>query len=140
MVLICQYFTSIGGYNFIQNSIQLPYVIAIGVYHMNNDTFLNTMGSRITQRRKELHLTQEQLAEKMGVSLQTISCIELGKKAIRPENLANLCFYLNVTSDYILYGKRSESQMNELITKLSTLSQREYESIYNLIEILSEKK
>lgn len=107
---------------------------------MNNDTFLNTMGSRITQRRKELHLTQEQLAEKMGVSLQTISCIELGKKAIRPENLANLCFYLNVTSDYILYGKRSESQMNELITKLSTLSQREYESIYNLIEILSEKK
>ena len=66
---------------------------------MGGDTFLIDMGKRIAQRRKELHLTQEQLAEKMGVSLQTVSCIELGKKAIRPENLANLCTCLTVTAD-----------------------------------------
>ena len=49
---------------------------------MGNDVFLVKMGLRIAQRRKELHLTQEQLADQMGVSLQTVSCIELGKKAI----------------------------------------------------------
>lgn len=88
---------------------------------MGNDAFLTDMGKRIAQRRKELHLTQEQLAEKMGVSLQTISCIELGKKAVRPENLANLCTYLNVTADYILYGRRNEQQMNDTVLKLSAL-------------------
>ena len=90
---------------------------------MGNDSFLINMGIRIAGRRKDLHLTQEQLAEKMGVSLQTVSCIELGKKAIRPQNLANLCVHLEVTADYILYGKRNEEQMkDEEFTGLLTRS------------------
>ena len=107
---------------------------------MGNDAFLTDMGKRIAQRRKELHLTQEQLAEKMGVSLQTISCIELGKKAARPENLANLCTYLNVTTDYILYGRRNEQQMNDTVLKLSALGQEEYQAIQTMIELLYKKK
>lgn len=107
---------------------------------MSTDVFLNNMGARISQRRKEIHLTQEQLAEKMGVSLQTISCIELGKKAIRPENLANLCICLDVSSDYILYGKRDESQMSDLTAKLSMLTKKEYESIQSIVDVLSERR
>jgi transcriptional regulator with XRE-family HTH domain len=96
------------------------------------------MGDRISQRRKELHLTQEQLADKMGLSLQSISCIELGKKAIRPENLAKLCICLDVTADYILYGKRNEKLMSDTIVKLSSLSPDAYCAIQNLINLLSE--
>ena len=103
-----------------------------------NDIFLTNMGDRISQRRKELHLTQEQLADKMGLSLQSISCIELGKKAIRPENLAKLCICLDVTADYILYGKRNEKLMSDTIVKLSSLSPDAYCAIQNLINLLSE--
>lgn len=106
---------------------------------MGNDTFLTEMGMRIAQRRKELHWTQEQLADKMGVSLQTISNIELGKKAVRPENLANLCFYLGVTSDYILYGKRNTQQMNDTIEKLSSLDNDAFRAVQNMIELLSKR-
>ena len=76
----------------------------------------------------------------MGVSLQTISCIELGKKAIRPENLANLCLHLNVSADYILYGKRDEQQMLDIVSKLSTLSSEEYNIVESLVAFLSNKK
>lgn len=107
---------------------------------MGNDTFLVNMGIRIAQRRKALRMTQEQLAEKMGVSLQTISCIELGKKAVRPENLANLCTNLDVTSDYILYGKRSPSQINDTVVKLSALSPEEYKAVESLIDLLYRRK
>ena len=107
---------------------------------MGNDVFLVNMGVRIALRRKELHLTQEQLAEKMGLSLQSISCIELGKKAIRPENLANLCSHLGVTADYILYGKRNEQQMNDTVTKLSSLPPRAFQTVQALIDLLSETK
>lgn len=107
---------------------------------MGSDTFLLDMGARIAQRRKELRLTQEQIAEKMGVSLQTVSCIELGKKAVRPENLANLCLHLNVTSDYILYGKRNEQQMSDTILKLSKLPADEYQAIDSLISLLYNKR
>ena len=107
---------------------------------MDSNNFLEKMGVRISKRRKELHLTQEQLAEKMGVSLQTVSCIELGKKAVRPENLANMCFYLGVTTDYILYGKRSEKQMDDTVAKLSELSPEADDTVQNLIDLLVKEK
>ena len=106
---------------------------------MANDAFLVNMGQRISRRRKELCLTQEQLAEKVGLSLQSISCIELGKKAIRPENLANLCVHLDVTADYILYGKRNETQVKETVAKLAALSPEAYRAVQELISLLSEK-
>ena len=103
---------------------------------MGSDAFLIDMGIRIAQRRKELRLTQEQLAEKMGVSLQTVSCIELGKKAIRPENLANLCTCLQISADYVLYGKRNQLQMDDTISKLSALKPEAYHVVQSMIELL----
>ena len=107
---------------------------------MGNEVFLGSMGLRIAQRRKDLRMTQEQLADQMGVSLQTISCIELGKKAIRPENLANLCVCLNVSADYILYGKRNAEQMKEIVAKLSALDAESYEIVRDLINYLHRRK
>ena len=106
------------------------------MYQVGNDVFLVNMGLRIAQRRKELHWTQEQLAEKMGVSLQTVSNIELGKKAVRPENLANLCIHLDISSDYILYGKRNEQQLSNAVAKLSALDSEAYTMVENLIDFL----
>lgn len=107
---------------------------------MAKDTFLVDMGLRISMQRKAANMTQEQLADKMGVSLQTVSCIELGKKAVRPENLANLCTYLGVSADYILYGKRSEQQMGETIAKLSNLDCEAYRTVQGLIDLLYDRK
>lgn len=107
---------------------------------MGNDAFLVNMGLRIAQRRKELHWTQEYLAEKIGVSLQTVSNIELGKKAVRPENLANLCICLDISADYILCGKRSEQIMNDTVEKLSALDREAYHTVQGLIELLYNRK
>lgn len=104
-----------------------------------DNAFLTNMGNRIALRRKELHLTQEELSELINLSSQTISCIELGKKAVRPENLARICTQLDVSADYILYGKRSEKQMEDLILKMSQLSQEDYRSLYMLVDRLQSK-
>ncbi len=101
--------------------------------------FLIEMGERISKRRKGLKLTQEQLAESINLSLQSISCIELGKKAIRPDNLVNLCNVLKVSTDYILTGKKSQNQMDGLIKKLSTLKEDDYSIIENLVDRLNKK-
>ena len=105
-----------------------------------DNAFLTDMGNRIAQRRKELHLTQEGLSELLGLSSQTISCIELGKKAVRPENLARICTQLDVSADYILYGRRNEKQMDDLIIKMAQLPQEEYRSIQLLVDLLYTKK
>lgn len=45
-----------------------------------NRQLLIEMGIRISKCRKELQMTQEQLAEAIDLSLQSISCIELKKR------------------------------------------------------------
>ncbi len=102
---------------------------------MCDDTkFLTNMGERISKRRKELNLTQEQLAENINLSLQSISCIELGKKAIRPQNLVNLCGSLNISADYILTGKKDYKQLEGIAKKLATLSDGDYAMVEKLVD------
>ena len=106
---------------------------------MNNNRFLIEMGNRISKQRKSLNLTQEQVAEAMNISIQSLSCIELGKKAIRPENLYNLCTTLNVSADYILTGKKTEKQLEGVLKKISTLKEDDYRIVEALIDHLAKK-
>lgn len=99
--------------------------------------FLTDMGERISKRRKELNLTQEQLAESINLSLQSISCIELGKKAIRPQNLVNLCTALGVTTDYILTGKKEIKQLEGIF---AILNESDYTMVENLVNHLYKNK
>lgn len=103
---------------------------------MGDAELLRQMGRRVCQRRQELRLTQEQVAERMDVSLQMISNLELGKKAIRPENLLKLGEVLDVSADYILSGRRSESENAELADKFARLSPEHRQIIGALIDSL----
>lgn len=94
------------------------------------------MGNRIAKQRKNLNMTQEQVAEAMNISIQSLSCIELGKKAIRPENLYNLCVALNVSSDYILMGEKTAKQLDGIFKKLSKLQDDDYQIVEDLINHL----
>ena len=94
---------------------------------------LVAIGERICTRRKELNYTQEQLAEQMDVSIQMVSNLERGNKAIRIDNLIKLCEILKVSTDYILLGKRTDIEVDELFCKLRHLSPRDYRMISMII-------
>lgn len=100
----------------------------------DNNRFLIDMGNRVSARRKELNLTQEKVAEAMNISVQSLSCIELGKKAIRPENLYNLCSVLDISADYVLSGKKSVQQLEGIFKKLATMKEEDYRMIETLID------
>lgn len=104
------------------------------------NTFLTEMGARISSKRKNMGITQEKLAEKMDVSIQMISNLELGKKAIRPENLVKLCSILNVSTDYILTGKISEYESNTLSEKILKLNKSDIALLENIISFLYNNK
>ena len=89
---------------------------------MDTEMLLKQIGARISARRRELNITQEQLAEKMDVSIQMISNLEGGKKASRPENLIKLCLALDVSADYILRGMRADYENVEFIKNYDKLT------------------
>lgn len=62
------------------------------------------MGYRIKERREELKMSQEELAEKSGISRPTISAIETGKdKSVLTGTLIALAKALDTTVDKIFY-------------------------------------
>lgn len=107
---------------------------------MGDNEFLKEMGQRIMVRRKSLRMTQEELAEKLGVSTQMISNLELGKKAIRPENLAKVCSVLELSADFILTGTNTKTAVDAVAEKLIRLTAEELQMVNEMIDYMNRQK
>ena len=107
---------------------------------MGDNEFLKEMGQRIMVRRKSLRMTQEELAEKLGVSTQMISNLELGKKAIRPENLAKVCTVLELSADFILTGTNTKTAVDSVAEKLIQLTAEELQMVNEMIDYMNRQK
>ena len=107
---------------------------------MSDNELLKEMGQRIMIRRKSLRMTQEELAEKLGVSTQMISNLELGKKAIRPENLAKVCSVLELSADFILTGTNTKTAVDAVAEKLIQLTAEELQMVNEMIDYMNRQK
>lgn len=103
------------------------------------DDLLIDMGLRIQELRKQMNMTQEALAERAGMTSQTISTAELGKKALRPENIVKLSRALGVSTDYLLTGCLNARDYTIIDQKLQAASPRQYDRIMRMIDIMLEK-
>ena len=98
---------------------------------------LKSIGKRIQQRRKLLGYTQEELADRMNVSVQMISNLERGNKAIRIDNLIALSKILKISTDYILTGKEQSSDFQEFAILMENLSERDKGMVIQIIHYCS---
>lgn len=102
------------------------------------DVFLLEIGNRITDRRKGLGWTQEELAEKADLTPQFVSYAESGKRAMRPENLLKLSKALRVSADYLLTGDIVEKDMLILSDKMKKLTPSQIRIIEGIIDQCNE--
>ena len=93
-----------------------------------DNMFLVEMGNRILQRRKQMRMSQEQLAELAGVSVKTVISAEKGQKALRPENIVRFSKALNMELSYLMTGELSDRDI------LSGLSHRERMALDKILE------
>jgi transcriptional regulator with XRE-family HTH domain len=107
---------------------------------VGDSEFLKAMGQRIMLRRKSLQMTQEEFSERLGVSPQMISNLELGKKAIRPENLAKVCEVLDLSADFILTGTNTKTAVDVVADKLVLLTDAELQMVNDMIDYMNNKK
>ncbi len=82
-------------------------------------------------------MTQEQLADILGISSDQISNIELGKSACKTDHIFLLTQIFDVSADYLLKGRRKEpipEVTDEQITYLTLLlNNRRKKVIYELL-------
>lgn len=105
------------------------------------------IGERIRDRRKELGLTQEQLAKKVGyTSKTTINKIELGHNQIRQKKIESFARALSTTPAYLMGWESSrdaekrlyDKRLGALIEKIGKLSDDDLYRIDERVNMLLE--
>ena len=73
------------------------------------------IGKLIREKRKEQNLTQEQLAEKTGLSVTHISNIENNHTKLSIEKLIIIAKTLNLSLDSLIFDEIKETKQNYII-------------------------
>jgi transcriptional regulator with XRE-family HTH domain len=80
----------------------LPHDQWVNISSHNEKEYFKVLGSRIAHLRKELELTQVQLAEMLGISQQMVASYEVGRRRIPVSMLPSLAQALKVQTDALL--------------------------------------
>ncbi len=96
------------------------------------------LGTKIKRLRQKRGLTQEQLAEQMGIATRTLSGIEIGENFVTADTLEKVFEVLNVTSSELFafdHIKPKEDLIQEIISDLNNIEDRDkIETIYKIIK------
>ena len=97
------------------------------------------LGEVFKEYRVKNKLTQEKIAEKLGISVKYISRIENGTGGVKVETLVNYMNILgispNVIFEKLIVSKELEAQM-ELSKKASKLSRDKLNFVLSVIDLL----
>lgn len=96
-------------------------------------------GNNIRKRRKELYLTQDELAERLGIGQQSLSRIERGVMAPKFERLEDIANALQCSVSALFYAERCEKDETDWIIRenLQGLQEKEQKIILKLIAEVS---
>ena len=96
----------------------------------DKDMYFNQVefGRRVQESRKFIGMTQEELADRLGIDKNHVSRIERGAKACSIDILVELSGILKVSTDYLLTGKSIDREMTRtqvlsVISQLSLIAQ-----------------
>lgn len=82
---------------------------------------LISLGLRIRRQRKLLHLTQDQLAERAGISVSFLGHIERGSRKAGLETLVLLANALGMSTDILLQESLNEEVLQGNVYRQRTM-------------------
>lgn len=98
-----------------------------------------TFAINVKNLRKELGITQTELAEKIFVNKSMISAYEKGKRMPSLDALIQLSMIFNVSVDYLLGTQRKNSNDKETTIDISGLTEKQKKIVADLIETFREQ-
>lgn len=104
-------------------------------------TDFSAMGARIKMRRKELKMSQAELAEKVNVSNNHISSIETGKQLPSLKTFVEICEQLQTTPDFLLLGSvHTHNVPQNIYESLLLCDAKDFPIIKDIVENFVEHK
>jgi transcriptional regulator with XRE-family HTH domain len=102
--------------------------------------FMKTLGARITKLRKEQGLSQQSVADKLGIAQQSYAHYEVGRVRMPLWMLPRLAQLFGVSADELIgeptrSGKRGPaSRLQQQIERLSNLPQAKQRLVIEMLE------
>lgn len=97
------------------------------------------IGKRIKDKRIELNLTQEQLAERTGLTDTYIGAIERATSKCSIETLVKISQTLDINMDYMLFGTTTKNVDNRFSEILKSLPKDKQNLYIELCEAIADK-
>lgn len=98
-----------------------------------------SIGQNIRRRREELGMTQEALAEMVGLSTSYMGAIERGEKLPKLPAFIGIANALNVSSDRLLSGVLAvgnEIVSSDLSKRLALLPSEDQRRVLNVVQVM----
>lgn len=100
----------------------------------------SVIGERLKKARKEKNMTQEELAEKLDISIAFLSRVERGNSKINLKRLTQICEILDIPEGEILTGVSSKSQNYldaEFAELLKNCTSDQQKLIYDIAKVIA---
>jgi len=93
------------------------------------------LGANIKHYRRKLHLSQEQLAEKLEITPKHLSTIETGATFVSAELLEKISRQLLVSASTLFYSVEELSTDDNLLGKIDNIIDKECVKTSNMIKM-----
>ena len=101
-----------------------------------NSALTAAIAERISAKRKEMKLTQEQAADLSGLSHPYYACVERGAKGLGADSIVKVCTALDVSPDYLLTGAMTHSEQLYVIQMMKILNEEQRNAAEEIIKNL----
>lgn len=108
-----------------------------------NEAFFKELGARIARARKEHGMTQQQLADELGIAQQTLAHYEVGRIGVAAPMLPRLAGLLDLSLDELLMGEPSirlpgkrgpASRLEQQIARVSELPKAQQKFVMQMLD------
>ncbi|MGI8423406.1 MAG: helix-turn-helix transcriptional regulator [Chloroflexota bacterium] len=108
----------------------------------NDEHFFKTLGTRIAELRKEQGLSQQALADELGIAQQTLAHYEVGRARMPVSLLPDLARFFGVGTDDLL-GLRSGAakrgpapKLQQHLQRISRLPKPKQRAVMDVLEAM----
>ena len=102
------------------------------------------IGERLAAIRKSRHMTQDAVAEHLGITVKHVSHVERGISSYSISALADFCELFDVSLDYIVFGRSNDALLSRLpkslLDFLNTSDEIEIEKLRKYLALYCELK
>ena len=111
------------------------------IVNTKDEQFFKNLGARVAQARKDQALTQQQLAEQLGIAQQTLAHYEVGRLRVPASMLPVLAQLLRLTTEELLgqavqhAGKRGPApRLQQQIERISQLPKSKQRFVSEMLD------